>query len=359
MPLLKTATASLCLALASSTLAGPHCQTHCDPQPVTESGLLIVEVSGHAQTAAAPGEAFMSFDQAELASALKRVSLNRIQQIQKQILAKRGDVGHQMAALEQAAVTKVNGHYFRPNHRVKFTAGHYGQVHQFVVTGTKQGIVWGTDTYTSDSTLGAAAVHAGVLKEHETGVVTIRVVKPLTSYTRSTRHGVYTLDWSHWDGAYEFITDQPTGSLFASFDQLELQAALEAINIDPVEQIRQQVLANRVAAQEQFAELQEGIAKLQQSLSEVSAIDYRQGTVHVKGDQYPIRVSLLSNGELKTRVQLFRLNRRANAYELSEVHDTEHLPQQVTARIQQITHDFIQSFPNHSPELAALTLQTR
>ncbi len=39
-----------------------------------------------------------------------------------------------------------------------------GAVHYFRVTGAAEGQVWGTDTYTRDSSLGAAAVHAGLLK---------------------------------------------------------------------------------------------------------------------------------------------------------------------------------------------------
>ena len=36
------------------------------------------------------------------------------------------------------------------------------------VTGSSQGTVWGTDLYTDDSSIPAAAVHAGVLKDGET-----------------------------------------------------------------------------------------------------------------------------------------------------------------------------------------------
>ncbi len=66
-----------------------------------------------------------------------------------------------------------------------------GQTHTFWVTGTSRGgSVWGTDMYTSDSTIAAAAVHAGVLAEGESGAVIVRVQPGQTSYRGTSRNGV-------------------------------------------------------------------------------------------------------------------------------------------------------------------------
>jgi hypothetical protein len=65
----------------------------------------------------------------------------------------------------------------------------------FRVTGVTEGQLWGTDIYTRDSTIGAAAVHAGLLKPGETGFLKVTVVAPLKSYPGTTRNGVVSTDY--------------------------------------------------------------------------------------------------------------------------------------------------------------------
>lgn len=60
----------------------------------------------------------------------------------------------------------------------------------FRVTGTNQGTIWGTDLYTDTSPLAAAAVHAGVLTNGQTGTVKVRVLPPGGVHPGSTRNGV-------------------------------------------------------------------------------------------------------------------------------------------------------------------------
>jgi len=80
-----------------------------------------------------------------------------------------------------------------------------GQVFAFRVTGAVQGSVWGTGTYTSDSRIAAAAVHAGLIKVGESGVVKVRVVPAQGAYVGSTQNGVTTSNYGPWDGSYEFV----------------------------------------------------------------------------------------------------------------------------------------------------------
>ena len=78
-----------------------------------------------------------------------------------------------------------------------------GTTYYFRVTGdTSGGGVWGTDVYTGDSTLAAAAVHAGALKPGETAVVRVRVVPPLAQYQGSIRNGVSSHDFGRFGTAY-------------------------------------------------------------------------------------------------------------------------------------------------------------
>jgi hypothetical protein len=80
-----------------------------------------------------------------------------------------------------------------------------GKLFAFKVTGAAAGSVWGTDVYTSDSTLAAAAVHAGVLEVGKTGTVKVRVVLPPASFAGSTANGVTTHPYATYPGAYQIV----------------------------------------------------------------------------------------------------------------------------------------------------------
>jgi ElaB/YqjD/DUF883 family membrane-anchored ribosome-binding protein len=69
----------------------------------------------------------------------------------------------------------------------------------FEVTGSTDGAVWGTDIYTSDSTLSAAAVHAGALRPGEHGIVRVTFVDALNvAFQGSERNGVWSEDFGEY-----------------------------------------------------------------------------------------------------------------------------------------------------------------
>jgi hypothetical protein len=79
-----------------------------------------------------------------------------------------------------------------------------GESFFFQVTGNLHGPLWGTDNYTSDSNLGTACVHAGLLQDGELGVVKVRIVKPIPVFRGCSRNGVNSRDWTTgWPGAYQ------------------------------------------------------------------------------------------------------------------------------------------------------------
>jgi hypothetical protein len=67
----------------------------------------------------------------------------------------------------------------------------------------RHGSIWGTDLYTLDSTLAMAAIHAGVLKPGETGVVRVVVMGPQKSFQGSARHGITSSNWSEYPGSFK------------------------------------------------------------------------------------------------------------------------------------------------------------
>jgi LCCL domain len=84
---------------------------------------------------------------------------------------------------------------------------HVGQTFSFKVTGAAAGSLWGTGTYTLDSTLAAAAVHMGVLKVGQTGIVKVTILGPTAGFVGSTRNGLTSANYANYPGAYQIITD--------------------------------------------------------------------------------------------------------------------------------------------------------
>jgi len=70
------------------------------------------------------------------------------------------------------------------------------------VVGSTEGPVWGTGVYTDDSDVATAAVHAGLLKAGERGVLKVTVVSGRSEYAGSERNGVSSHDYAEWQGSY-------------------------------------------------------------------------------------------------------------------------------------------------------------
>lgn len=79
-----------------------------------------------------------------------------------------------------------------------------GHTWYFRLCGQPDGPLWGTDVYTGDSTLAAAAVHAGVLKAGQTAIVRVVVVEPPERFEGTARHGVTSHDFERYGTAFRF-----------------------------------------------------------------------------------------------------------------------------------------------------------
>ena len=86
----------------------------------------------------------------------------------------------------------------------------FGKEVLFSVTAPQPGgagqSVWGTDVYTLDSNLGAAAVHAGLVPAGQSGTVRVRVVASPVQFVGSFRNGVGSAPYGAYPtGAFEFV----------------------------------------------------------------------------------------------------------------------------------------------------------
>jgi hypothetical protein len=77
-----------------------------------------------------------------------------------------------------------------------------GAAYYFRVHGIAEGPLWGTDIYTGDSSLAAAAVHAGLVDVEETAVVKVTVVAPPQAFQGSVRCGVTSHGFGRYGTAY-------------------------------------------------------------------------------------------------------------------------------------------------------------
>ncbi|MFF5263793.1 protein kinase [Actinomadura viridis] len=75
---------------------------------------------------------------------------------------------------------------------------------------TRGASVWGDGIYTDDSSIGLAAVHAGVISLRRGGAVTFEIRPGRESYSAAKRHGVRASAWGPWTGSFAFPLPQPT-----------------------------------------------------------------------------------------------------------------------------------------------------
>jgi hypothetical protein len=80
-----------------------------------------------------------------------------------------------------------------------------GDVFVMAVVGSNSGDnAWGTETYSDDSWVGTAAVHAGFGAVGATITVKVTCAGPQTSFTGSTANGVTTKSFGAWASSYTF-----------------------------------------------------------------------------------------------------------------------------------------------------------
>lgn len=77
------------------------------------------------------------------------------------------------------------------------------------VTGAKVGSVWGTDEYTADTALAAAAVHSGAVKLGERALVLVTMVPGRQAYRGSARNGIASSDYGPYSVGYQVMRIGP------------------------------------------------------------------------------------------------------------------------------------------------------
>jgi hypothetical protein len=102
-----------------------------------------------------------------------------------------------------------------PTQNAAMLREHAGETFTFVCPASEgsKGTVYGTDTYTDDSAVCAAAIHAGALKPGLAGIVTILIGDGEKSFVGSRRNGVESRDYGAWPHSYRFAEKDEPGSI--------------------------------------------------------------------------------------------------------------------------------------------------
>ena len=99
-----------------------------------------------------------------------------------------------------------------------------GQTLSFGIRGRDDQPVWGTTTYTDDSALETAAVHAGLLRAGQSGIVKVRLLPGQEHYEASNQNGVQSLEYARQRGSYRFgavsVTQRTRTSSLTSYRDL-------------------------------------------------------------------------------------------------------------------------------------------
>jgi hypothetical protein len=77
-----------------------------------------------------------------------------------------------------------------------------GRTFVFKVTANASGSLWGTDAYSSDSSLATAVIHAGLLQPGQTGVIRVAMIPAPNFFVGSTRNGVTSSSYQSHPAAY-------------------------------------------------------------------------------------------------------------------------------------------------------------
>jgi hypothetical protein len=131
-----------------------------------------------------------------------RAGLDRLQQMQD-ASARAGKLDEAVAIRDNVAAFKARlvGAQPEPESLTQFR-GQVGRTFLFEVTGSTAGSVWGSQVYTDDSDLGTVAVHAGLLRDGQNGIIKVTILPGFERYEGSTRSGVTSSPYENWDGSY-------------------------------------------------------------------------------------------------------------------------------------------------------------
>jgi hypothetical protein len=134
---------------------------------------------------------------AELATCLKPL---------QDAYSREGKLDEALAIRARIRSSRTGGTQVHPAPEVLCVArGDVGKSALYEVTGSIHGPLWGTDVYTSESSLAKAVVHAGLLKKGERGIVKVNFLdtSDRVGFEGTRRNGVLSEHWDEWELGFQ------------------------------------------------------------------------------------------------------------------------------------------------------------
>ncbi|MEI8379157.1 MAG: LCCL domain-containing protein [Planctomycetota bacterium] len=84
-----------------------------------------------------------------------------------------------------------------------------GESFYFEVVGSSANSAWGTEVYTYDSNLATAAVHSGILRNGQRGIVKVTMLQSAEAHHGTTQNGVTTSNWGPYSASFTVERPKP------------------------------------------------------------------------------------------------------------------------------------------------------
>ena len=140
--------------------------------------------------------------------ALFEQAIEQLQPLQKELF-RTGDLGGALAVFLQIRSLRTRAENIQPDPGNLTQFQQIGKSFLFRVTGRNDGPVWGSETYTADSFLATAAVHAGALEAGEEAVVRVSIVNMADVPVRgSLCNSVMSRDWGPYPIGYRVMREK-------------------------------------------------------------------------------------------------------------------------------------------------------
>ncbi|MDX1948258.1 MAG: LCCL domain-containing protein [Pirellulaceae bacterium] len=116
---------------------------------------------------------------------------------------KAGKLDEAVAIRDRIATLSIGGEIFPDPGTLSKYNDQVGKSFYFEVVGGISGSLYGDGTYTTDSTLSKAAMHCGLLKEGQKGIVKVTVLPGDRAHVSATKNGISSSSWGSWHASYK------------------------------------------------------------------------------------------------------------------------------------------------------------
>ncbi len=156
--------------------------------------------------------------------------------------------------------------------------------------------VYGTDTYTADSPICQAAIHAGVLRRGRAGAVTIEIGRGAKEYLGSTQNGMTSASFGPYASSYTFVAAAPVRTTAATPAGSEPPAATPGDErLVALEQKMTMLEQKVVTLEQQKGALEQKVDMLQQQSGLVATLEQKVSTLEQQNTQ--LRQFIVINGQ--------------------------------------------------------------